>query len=204
MTHSASRLTSPKTARPLLQSAAKEGFAMRMFYAALFLAAVWLCFAAAGGKVHAQSGEIIVLREVSPRIATRPASQVQETGPVRVKVFAGPDHIVQSGVTAMGESLLPLQDASLGNAVSGTALEPLGGFSHAILQPLLGAIAYMQTMPAASFGGAGLAGTQGGLAALPTQLPANTLGATGRIAPTIQMPLQGLTSGALSSVMVPK
>jgi hypothetical protein len=204
MTYSASRFTTPKTARPLLRSAARECFAMRMFYAALFLSAVWLCFVSYVGKVHAQSGEIIVLREVSPRIATQPASQVQETGPVRVKVFAGPDHIVQSGVTAMGESLLPLQDASLGNAVSGTALAPLGGFSHAILQPLLGGIASMQTMPAASFGSAGLVGTQGGLAALPTQLPAATLGATGQIAPTIQGPMQGLTSGALSSSLVPK
>jgi hypothetical protein len=204
MTHSLSSFATSKTARPVLASAVKGCMAIRMFHAALCLAAVWLCFASYIGKVHAQSGEIIVLREVSPRIATRPAPPVQETGPVRVRVFAGPDRIVQSGVMAMGESLLPLQDASLGNAVSGTALAPLGGFSHAILQPLLGGIASMQTMPAASFGSAGLVGTQGGLAALPTQLPATTLGATGQIAPTIQGPMQGLTSGALSSSLVPK
>jgi hypothetical protein len=204
MTHSLCRLATSKTARPLLLTAARKGLAMTVFYAALFLSAAWLCFASYVGKAHAQSGEIIVLREVSPRIATRPAPQVQETGPVRVRVFAGPDHIVQSGVTAMGESLLPLQDASLGNAVSGTALAPLSGFSRTIPQPLLGGIASMQAMPVASFGSAGLAGSQGGLAALPTQLPAAILGATGQIAPTIQAPMQGLTSGALSSSLVPK
>jgi hypothetical protein len=177
---------------------------MRVFVAALLLSSIWLCFAFYVGTVHAQSGEIIVLREVSPRIATRPASLVQETGPVRVSVFAGPDQIVRNGVMTMGESLLFLQDASLRNVVAGVVSVHLNGLSQAMLQPVLGGLASVQPMPALSFGSAGLAGTQAGLVMQTTPLPAITLSATGQIAPTIQGPMQGLTSGALSSRLVPK
>jgi hypothetical protein len=204
MTHSLSQLATSRNAQRRLPGAAKECVAIRVFVAALLLSSIWLYFAFYVGPVHAQSGEIIVLREVSPRIATRPASLVQETGPVKVSVFAGPDQIVRNGVMAMSESLLLLQDASLGNVVAGVVPGHLSGLSQAILQPVLGGMASVQAMPASSFGSVGLAGTRAGLAVLTTPLPAVTLSATGQIAPSMQAPLQGLTGGALSSSMVPK
>ncbi len=75
--------------------------------------ALWVCT----GAAWAQSGQIIVLREVSPRIATQPAATVEQTGPVRTSVYAGREDLIEAGVGTLLSSG-GLSDAALGAAVS--------------------------------------------------------------------------------------
>ena len=54
--------------------------------------------ALSGGQVIADDGEIIILRQVSPRPAARHPGSLEAQGPIRAKVDTSPDDIVEASL----------------------------------------------------------------------------------------------------------
>lgn len=92
--------------------------------------ALWVCASAVcTSAAWAQSGQIIVLREVSPRIATQPAAKVEQTGPVRTSVYAGREDLIAAGVDTL-LSGSAVGDAALSATVSRTITGQLDGLGR--------------------------------------------------------------------------
>jgi hypothetical protein len=153
-----------------------------------------LCVGAA--SVWAQSGEIIIMRELSPRIATKPAESVQQGGPVRASVFTGREDLLAAGTAELSRAgqFGVVTDAALGDAVSRPITQALGGAS---LLPQVQGAALAGQLPASSFTQPLLSLTQG----LGSSMAASASSAGQSVGSQVQQGVSGLSNSILSGVM---
>jgi hypothetical protein len=165
-----------------------------------------LCLGSA--SAWAQSGEIIILRELSPRIATKPAESVQQGGPVRASVFAGREDLIAAGMADLvrsneaGKGLGAVADATSGEAVSRPITQTInntlvGHATGTALDSNMPGASLVGQLPSASFAQPLLSLTQslgGGIAS-------SAAGGGQSVGSQVQQGTAGLTNSILGGVM---